>query len=103
MIVPKGWRVLVAPDRKEEKTAGGIIITAQTREQEEMGGVYGTVVAVGPLAWKQHGDGTAWAKIGDRVMFSKYGGIMTEDPDTKEPYRLLNDEDIYCILEGETP
>ena len=99
MIVPRGHRILVSPEKKEEKTAGGIIITATTREQEELAGIFGTVVAIGHSAWNAFDDGTPWAKVGDRVVFSKYGGIVLKDPDTGEMYRLLNDDDIYCTIE----
>jgi chaperonin GroES len=100
MIVPQGHRVLVRPDKKEQKTAGGIIIAEQIREKEELAGIFGTLVSIGPDSWKAFGDGQPWAKVGDRVVFSKYGGIVLEDPDDKELYRLLNDDDIYCTIEG---
>ena len=99
MIVPKGHRVLVLPDKKEEKTAGGIIIAEPIREREELAGIFGTLVAVGPTAWAAFDDGKPWAAVGDKVVFSKYGGIVLEDPETKELYRLLNDDDIYCVIE----
>ena len=49
-------------------------------------------------AWKAFDGGEPWAKVGDRVAFAKYGGFKIEDPDTKEVYRLLNDEDITAII-----
>lgn len=98
MIVPQGHRVLVAPDKKEEKTQGGIILTKSIQQQEELAGIFGTIVAIGPNAWKAFDDGQPWAEVGDRVVYSKYGGLVLEDPDTKEMYRLLNDDDIYCTI-----
>jgi co-chaperonin GroES (HSP10) len=96
MIVPKGCIVLVRPDKKEEKTQGGIILAETIRHQEDLASTTGVILAIGPDAWA---DSTPRAKVGDRVMFSKYGGLLSEDPDTKEPYRLLNDVDIYCTIE----
>jgi chaperonin GroES len=101
MIVPQGHRVLVRPDKKEEKTKGGIILAETIRQNEELAGIFGTVVAIGPTAWMAFDDGRAWAKVGDKVVYSKYGGLVLEDPDTKELFRLLNDEDIYCTIESE--
>lgn len=101
MIKPQGHRVLVRPDKKEEKTVGGIIIAETIREREELAGIFGTVVAIGPNAWAAFDDGKPWAQVGDRVVFSKYGGLVLEDPDTKELFRLLNDDDIYCTIESE--
>jgi len=103
MIIPQGHRVLVKPDVKEEKTQGGIIIAETIREREELAGIFGTLVAVGPTAWAAFDDGRPWAQIGDKVVFSKYGGLVLEDPETKVLYRLLNDEDIYCTIESEKP
>ena len=97
MIVPAGHRVLVKIDEVEEKTTGGIFIPKATAERQEEAGIIGTLVAVGDTAWKDFG-GRAWACIGDRVMIAKYGGFIAEDPDTKEKYRLLNDEDICAVL-----
>jgi chaperonin GroES len=99
MIVPQGHRVLVKPEKKEEKTEGGIILAQSIREKEELAGIFGTVIAIGPNAWAAFDGGEPWAKVGDRVVFSKYGGLVLEDPETKELYRLLNDDDIYCTLE----
>jgi chaperonin GroES len=98
MIEPVGHRVLVKPDSVEEVTKGGIILAQTTRETQQLAGIIGTVVAVGDNAWKGFDDGHAWAKVGDRVAFAKYGGFVIEDPTTKEQYRLLNDEDITCII-----
>ena len=54
-------------------------------------------MAVGDTAWKDFG-GRAWACVGDKVVIAKYGGFVIEDPETKERYRLLNDEDIVAVL-----
>lgn len=98
MIVPQGHRVLVRPDKQEEKTKGGIIIAETIREKEELAGIFGTVVAIGPDAWVAFNSERPWAQVGDRVVFSKYGGLVLKDPDDGEVYRLLNDDDIYCTI-----
>ena len=69
---PAGDRVLVKPEEMEdEKTASGIIIpdTAQKEKPER-----GVVVAVGEGKRNEKGDILPMRyKVGDKVMFSKYG------------------------------
>ena len=102
---PLGHHVLVYPDQVNDRI-GSIFLTQQTRQQEQLARIFGTVVKVGPQAWKAHdptgrGEGEPWAKPGDRIVFAKYGGFVLEDPDTKECYRLLNDEDVTCKVNEE--
>jgi len=101
-IVPCGHRVLVRPDKVEERTRGGsgLFIPAQSRDREQYAMTFGAILAVGPTAWKAFDDGKPWAKVGDRVSYAKYGGFIIEDPETKEHYRLLNDEDVIAVVEG---
>ncbi len=92
MIKPLGDRILVKPDPEEETTPGGIVLpdTAQEKPQK------GTVVAVGEGALTE--DGTRLpieVKVGDRVIYSKYGGTEVRDGD--EEYVILREDDIYAI------
>lgn len=97
MIQPVGHRVLVKPMPTERKTAGGIVIPDQTAERNQRDQVKGTVVTIGATAWKGFDDGEPWAKVGDLVMFSRYGGKIVYDDDGTE-YRVLNDEDIVALV-----
>lgn len=86
---PTGDRVLVKPDMPEdEKTASGIIIPDTARKEKPECGV---VVAVGP---GKLGDDNEiipiGVKIGDKVMFSKYGYDEVS----------INDEEYYVISES---
>ena len=98
MLVPAGHRVLVKVDETVEKTAGGLFIPKSVADDHAKAGIFGTVVAVGDNAWKAFDGGEPWAKVGDRVAFAKYGGFIIEDPDTKEQFRLLNDEDLVAVI-----
>ena len=97
MLLPCGHRVLVKIDEVEEKTAGGIVLPKTTQSQQEEAGIFGTVVAVGETAWKDFG-GRNWANVGDRVMISRYGGFIAQEPGTVEKFRILNDEDIVAVI-----
>ena len=87
-------RVLVRRVEEEEKTKGGIIIpdTAKEKPQE------GEVIAAGPGARAEDGSITPLdVKVGDRVLFSKYGG--TEVKIDGEDLTILRESDILGIVE----
>lgn len=94
-IEPAGYRVLVEPDGGEKTTDSGIVIPETSRMEQDTG----TLVAKGDLAWADH-PGRDWAAIGDRVMFAKYGGKFVTDPATHKEYKLMNDEDISCVIKS---
>lgn len=98
MICPAGHRVLVKVTEVEEVTKGGIIVAKTIADKHTEANIFGTIVAVGPNAWKAFDTGEPWAAVGDRVAFAKYGGFVIEDPDTGEKFRILNDEDISCVI-----
>jgi len=79
-LKPLADRVVVKPVPKEEKTKSGIYIpdTAKERPQE------GDIIAVGPGRLTEDGKRIAMdLKVGDRVIYAKYGGseIKIEDQD----------------------
>ena len=104
-----GYRVLIRPEKIEEVSKGGIVIHASEyqKKREQAGNYTGTVVAVGESAWYDytHKNGKRifenWAKIGDRVLYTKYGGRHVEipSPDGKEDYVVVNDGDVLLVLE----
>ena len=99
-IHPLDFRILVLPDPIEERTAGGIIMPDQHKEREKYAQMKGTIVAVGVNAWEEAANRSPFfAKPvpGDRVLISKYGGVMLTGDDGKE-YRIMNDEDVTAVL-----
>ena len=99
-INPLDQRVLVMPDKVEQRTAGGIIIPESALEQKEHAQVKATLVAVGVNAWAEAKVSPAFTAPvpGDRVMIAKYGGVLVKGSDG-EDYRVMNDEDITALLE----
>jgi chaperonin GroES len=91
MIKPLADRVVVKPMEREETTKGGIVIpdTAKERPQE------GEVVAVGPGKFEDGKRIPMEVKVGDRVLFAKYGG--TEVKIDGEEYLVLRESDILAI------
>jgi chaperonin GroES len=87
-ITPLHDRVIVKAAEAETKTAGGIIIPDTAKEKPQRG----TVVAVG--AGKK--DEPMTVKVGDTVMYSKYGG--TEINVDGEELLIMRESDILAIL-----
>lgn len=99
-VVPKpvGWRVLIKVEVLDEKH-GSIFLPEQFREDQKYVAVLGTIVKIGPLAWQgeQMRDAGPWAKVGDRVIFSKHAGQRLDVNGSE--YRLLNDDEIFGVVE----
>lgn len=94
-IQPLGDRILLKPeDEVDEKSPGGIIIpdTASKEKPER-----GTVIAVGP--GKIGDDGKVIhvsVKVGDMVMFSKYGYDEVKIDD--EEYYIVAESNILAVI-----
>jgi len=105
-VKPVGYIVMIKPDDVLKKTESGIITgTADEHSREEVAMVEGTLVAVGHLAWKDCGDGSPWAKVGDRVYFKRHVADRIKDEsdivDGKaQIFFLLTDRDILGVLEA---
>lgn len=96
-ILPTGGHLLVLPEKVEEKTKGGIYIPESTREKEQQAATVGKLIAIGPTAWKDLDDGSAWASVGDKISYSRYAGVTMTGSDN-ESYVLINDNDVLARL-----
>lgn len=97
-IHPAGHRVLIKLDPVVETSKGGIIISSgKDQKRESQGMETGEVLELGPTAYKDFGE--AWVKVGDKVKFKRYEGVYEEVGEVG--YRILNDDDIFAIVEGE--
>ena len=103
-IDPEGSKVVIVPDEIDDMTAGGIIIPIETKRQEQRSVTQGTLAAIGPRAeicWN-NGDGKEIpAKIGDRVIYARYGG--TQFRWGKQTFQLLQDQDVVGKMLEEPP
>jgi chaperonin GroES len=91
-IKPLADRVLVKPVQKEEKTKGGVYLpdTAKEKPQE------GEVIAVGPGKVNDEGKTIPLeVKVGDRVIYAKYGGTEIKIDDVE--MIILRESDILAI------
>ena len=94
-LLPLGDRVVVQPDEKggEKKLASGIIIP-ETVDKEKP--AQGTVVAVGPGKYEDGKRVPMQVKVGDRVLFSKYG--YDEVKIEGQEYYILSESGILGIV-----
>lgn len=122
-IEPREDRVVVYPDPIDTVTAGGIIKPQEVIDRERP--LFGTVIAVGPgkkvdqtitnklllkLVEAEFSDGafqefkeeieqhTSPLYPGMRVMYGKFAGTPTEDPDTKTPVLIMRPDDIFAKI-----
>jgi len=93
-IRPLNDRILVQRLEQEDKTAGGIIIPDSAKEKP----AEGKIVAVGNGKLNDNGERVAMdVKVGDTVLFSKYGG--TDVKIDGEDYLIMREDDILGIIE----
>lgn len=94
-LVPLADRVVVKAIEQEEMTKGGIVLpdTAKEKPQE------GEVLAVGSGRLLDNGERVPLeVKVGDRVVYSKYGG--TEIKLDGEEYIILRESDILAVTKS---
>ena len=93
-IKPLEDRIVVQANEAETTTASGIVIpdTAKEKPQE------GTVLAVGPGRFEDGNRVPLDVKVGDKVLYSKYGG--TEVKYAGEEYLVLSARDVLAVIEG---
>ena len=92
-IKPLEDRIVVKALEAEQTTASGLVIpdTAKEKPQE------GTVVAVGPGRFDNGVSIPIDVKVGDVVLYSKYGG--TEVKYSNEEFLVLSARDVLAIIE----
>lgn len=98
-IRPTGPSILVLPLEVERTTQSGIIVSAgENAKRAQMAQAEGEVVGIGPMAWVDQPGKDPWCKVGDKVLFAKFAGMVIEGKDGNE-YRLINDLDIKAVFE----
>ena len=92
-IKPLFDKVVVEAVKAEEKSKGGIILTAAAQEKPATC----IVVAVGPGGVIDGKEVTMQVKVGDKVLLSKYSGTEVK-LDGKE-YTIIRQSDILAVVE----
>jgi len=94
-LKPLDDRIVVKTNEAEERTASGLVIPDTAKEKPQTG----TVLAAGP---GRRSDQTGElipldVKVGDTVVYSKYGG--TEITIDGEDLLILSGRDVLAVLE----
>ena len=92
-IKPLADRVVIKLVEAEEKTRGGLILTASAQEKPQVA----EVIAVGPGGIVDGQEIAMTVKVGDKVITSKYSG--TEVKANGEEYIIVRQNDILAIVE----
>jgi chaperonin GroES len=92
---PLGDRIVVKPVEGEEKTASGLYLPETAKEKPQQG----EVLAVGPGRYDEDGEKRLPldVKVGDLVLFAKYGG--TEIKLDGEKVLILKESDVLAVIE----
>ena len=96
---PKGYKLLIAIPKLEEKTQGGVIIPDKLKGLEQTASIIGLVIALGEDAYKdaeKFPDGP-YCKEGDFVIFRSYSG--TRFKLRGEEFRLINDDTVEAVVD----
>ena len=91
-LQPLEDRIVVKPSEGEEMTASGLVIpdTAKEKPQE------GEVLAVGPGRFEDGNRVPLDVKVGDKVIYSKYGG--TEVKLGGDELLILSARDVLAVV-----
>jgi chaperonin GroES len=91
-LKPLEDRIAVLPSEEDETTVSGIVIpdTAKEKPQE------GEVKAVGPGRFEDGHRIPIDLKVGEKVIYSKYGG--TEVKVDGEEYLILSARDVLAVI-----
>ncbi len=92
-LKPLGDRLVVEPREREATTASGLVLpeTAKEKPQE------GEVIAVGPGRRDEDGKRIEMdVKVGDVVLYAKYGGTEVKVDDKK--LLILKESDVLAIV-----
>ncbi len=95
MFKPLSNHLFIEPIEEEHKTKGGIVLPDTAEKEKPM---IGKVVAVGPGKFDDKGERVPMSvKVGDKVLFKKYGPDEVEFE--KKKYLVGDEDDILAIIE----
>lgn len=97
MPQPKGYKILIAVPKVDEKSKGGILRVESERNREEVASIVAVVVSMGEEAYtgKKFPSGP-YCKAGDFIMMRSYSG--TRFTVNGEEMRLINDDSVEAVI-----
>ena len=97
MPQPTGWKILVLPYRGKGETKGGILLTKETMDKEQLATVVAYVVKCGPLCYSDAKYGEPWCEEGQWVLIGRYAGARFKLEDGEE-VRIINDDEVIATI-----
>mgnify|MGYP003141279305 FL=1 len=96
---PKGYKLLIAIPKVEEKTKSGVYMPDTLTKMEQTASIIGLVVEMGEDAYKdeQKFPNGPYCKKGDFVIFRSYSG--TRFKVENEEFRLINDDTVEAVVD----
>ncbi len=91
-LQPTPGYLLVEPAESQKQTVSGIYLPDSHDDKPQ----YGTVLAIGDAIYQDGKEITAPAKMGQRVIYKKWGGNEVKIGDTE--YQFLKFDDILAIV-----
>lgn len=92
-IRPLGDRVLVQRVEAEEKTSGGILLPESAKEKPKEG----VIISIGEGRTLDSGERSTFSvSVGDRVLFTAYGGTEVKFDGTD--YLIMREDDILAVI-----
>ncbi len=95
-LQPLGDRLIVRAIEEEQTTASGLVLPDTAKEKPQKG----EVLAAGEGRWDDEGENRIPldVKVGDQVLYSKYGG--TEIKVDGEELLVLRESDVLAKITG---
>jgi co-chaperonin GroES (HSP10) len=102
-LEPMGHALLCEPYEPEFQNTK-IAIPEAVRVGSKMREMRAIVIAIGPDAWNRPDREamTRRCEPGDKVLISKFAGVIVRSPVDDKDYRLCNDEDVFCRITAES-
>ena len=99
---PKGWKILIAMPKADEKSKGGIIKATSTIQDEEVSNICGYVLKLGDECYNDPNrfPSGAWCQKGDWVLFRAYSGTRIKM--YGQEFRLINDDTVEAVVDDPT-
>lgn len=105
-FIPIIHRIVIKPDSIEDidptiaaAKRAGIELPPDSKNREQGGVTYGTVISVGSTCFVQLGGDPSLIKPGDRVLYAKHAGKTVSNPNNlEEKWLILNDEDVVGVI-----
>lgn len=96
-VVPAGDRIMVLPDKPDERTESGLLVKPDIALEAPQ---TGEILAVGPGGWVDGADGQyrrpVAHSVGQRVLYGRYSGLALEGTGG---LILIREGDVMAVLE----